>query len=87
MQIYLLVVVFILTIQHSLGMVLIFIVVAVENSMIANNTANTNISNITGGAGEGIGTGQNNRIALTNSIVTGNLDGRDNTPSDISGFF
>ena len=63
------------------------IVVFVENSTITNNTANNNINNITGGAGGGIGTGQNNRIALRNSIVTGNFDGRDNTPSDVSGFF
>ena len=63
------------------------VVISIENSTITNNTANTNIDNITGGAGGGIGTGQSNRIAVQNSIVTGNIDGRNNTPSDVSGFF
>ena len=64
------------------------VVVSIENSTITNNTANINVNDILGGAGGGIGTGQEgNRIAVSNSIVTGNIDGRDNTPSDISGLF
>jgi len=63
------------------------VVVEIDNSTITNNIANTNIDNIIGGAGGGIATEQDNRIAVANSIVTGNFDGRDNSPSDVSGFF
>ena len=62
-------------------------VVLVSNSTIIDNIANTNITNGLGGAGGGIGTRQDNRIVLANSIVVGNFDGRNNTLSDVSGRF
>ena len=61
--------------------------VSIENSTITDNTANANLNQILGGAGGGIGTGQDNRIAVANSIVAGNFDGRDNSSSDASGLF
>ena len=62
-------------------------VVFIDNSTIIDNIANTNITNGLGGAGGGIGTRQDNRIAVANSIVVGNFDGRNNTLSDVSGRF